>query len=317
MTTPKIYVALSTFAQQSPQPLELLKASGYPFAVNTSGVRLSQERLVEQAHDFDGIVAGLETYDAKVLGALPRLKCISRCGAGVDNVDLPLARRKGIAVLNTPDVVIQPVAELTIAMIFDLLRRLTAHTLLMRQRKWERLVGWQLAGKRVGIIGLGRIGRKVAELLKKLDATVCGYDIDPDRAWAETQGITLVGIEELLGQCDILTLHFSASSRQPLCLNVRDLGRMKKGSFLVNVARGTAVDEQALVEALKSGHLAGAALDVYSSEPYAGPLCGMPNVILTPHVATLTYESRSAMEIEATQNILDFFIKNSEQQKAI
>ena len=317
MTAPKIYVALSTFARQSPQPLELLKASGYSFAVNTSGARLSQGQLVEQAHDFDGIVAGLETYDAKVLGALPRLKCISRCGVGIDNVDLSLARRKGIAVLITPDVVIQPVAELTIAMIFDLLRRLTTHTLLMRQKKWERHTGHLLSGKKIAVVGLGRIGRRVAEILKCLNAEVSGTDICPNEDWARQQGLRILPLEEALAQADIVTLHVSATIENPFCLGAKQIAGMKKGSILINVSRGSLIDEPALVSALRLGHLAGAGLDVFEKEPYSGPLCGLDNVVLTPHVASLTQESRPAMEIEATQNILDFFMKDPKQREVI
>ena len=314
-SNPKIYVALSTFAKQGPQPLELLKASGYSFAVNNSGVRLSKEQLIEQARDADGIVAGLETYDAKILGVLPRLKCISRCGVGVDNVDLPLARQKGIAVLNTPDVVIQPVAELTIAMIFDLLRRLTAHTLLMRQKKWERHTGNLLSGKKIAVVGLGRIGRRVAEILKCLNVEVSGTDICPNEDWARGQGVRILPLEQALAQADVVTLHVSATIENPFCLGAQQIAGMKKGSILINVSRGSLVDEQALVQALRSGHLAGAGLDVFDKEPYCGPLCDLPNVVLTPHVASLTQESRLAMEIEATQNVLNFFIKNSKQQQ--
>ncbi len=306
--SPRIYIALSTFAAEGPQPLDLLKGSGLEFAMNPTGKRLTKEGVIAHVKDFDGVVAGLEPYDAQVLAALPRLKCISRCGVGVDNVDLPVARQKGIAVLNTPQVVVQPVAEMTLALIFDLLRKITAHTLAMRQKKWERLTGGQLAGRTVGVIGLGRIGQRVAELLRRLDVKVIGFDLKPDTAWAKAQGVTLKFLDELLAASDIVTLHVASPAGDPWCLGKRELARMKKGALLINTARGALVDEEALVEALRSGHLAGAGLDVYAEEPYAGPLCSLSNVALTPHVATLTQESRPAMEVEAVQNILDFFI---------
>src|SRR5205085_2064544 len=150
----------------------LLKRSGLAFDINLSGKRLTKEELPLALKDFDGVVAGIETYDASVLSALPQLKCISRCGVGVDNVDLKLAAERNIAVLNTPQVVNPAGAEIALAMILGLLRRLNHHTKFMRQRKWEKITGGLLAGRKVGVVGLGRIGRRVAELLSKLDADV-------------------------------------------------------------------------------------------------------------------------------------------------
>ncbi len=309
MTNPRILIALSTFAQEGSAPLELLKKSGVVFEINATGKRLSKPEVLTMAQGFDGVVAGLEPYDAEVLATLSQLKCISRCGVGVDNVDLNVAKQKGVTVLNTPDVVVQPVAELTLGLIFDLSRKLTAHTELMRQGKWERLTGAQVAGKTVGVIGLGRIGRRVAQLLRRLDVDVLGYDIAPDPVWAKANNVVLVEREDLLSRADIVTLHVSSGPGHAFCLTAAELGRMKEGAMLINVARGSLVDEKSLVEALKSGHLAGAGLDVYAEEPYNGELCRLPNVVLTPHVGTLTRESRLIMEIEAVQNILKFFGK--------
>ncbi len=304
--TPRVYIALSSFARQDPGPLDTLKRSGFFFDINTTGRRLTNEEVMAQAKGFDGIIAGLEPYDARVLEALPDLKCISRCGAGVDNVDLKKAKEKNIVVLNTPDVVVQPVAELTMAMILDLLRRVTAQTLLMRAKKWERHTGNLLFGKKVGVIGLGRIGRRVAQLLRAWDVEVWGVDVRPDNTWALQQGVRIMPLEQVLPQADIVTLHMSVSDEHPFCLGKNEIASMKKGAFLVNVSRGSLIKESSLIEALRSGHLAGAGLDVFEQEPYAGPLCDLPNVILTPHVATLTHESRLQMEIEAARNIIDF-----------
>ena len=155
---PKILVALSTFAKQGEEPLDILKTSGYEFTVNPNGKRLTAEQLVEMGQDYDGVVAGLEPYTSDVLDKMPKLRCISRCGVGIDNIDLEKAKEKGIEVRNTPNVVVQPVAELTVAMVFDLLRKLTWHTKLMNEKKWERKTGNLLQGKQVGVLGLGRIG---------------------------------------------------------------------------------------------------------------------------------------------------------------
>jgi D-3-phosphoglycerate dehydrogenase len=224
----------------------------------------------------------------------------------LDNIDLAAAQQKGIKIFNTPDVVIQPVAELTVTLILDLLRQVNRQAEAMRQGRWERSMGRQLQGKTVGIIGLGRIGRRAAEMLSLLEAKVIGYDLSPDAAWAKVKSVQLVSLEEVLAQADILTLHLSKAAHS-FCLDAKRLSRLKKGALLVNTSRGEFVDEQALEAVLKNGHLGAAALDVFGQEPYRGPLAQLSNVILTPHIATFTEESRTAMEMQASQSIVDFF----------
>ncbi len=307
----KIFVALSTFAEQGDAPLKLLQESGHPFTVNPLGKRLSPQELIELGKDCEGVIAGLEPYNDYVLENMPKLRCISRCGVGIDNISLNVARQKGIAVCNTPEVVVQPVAELTVAMIFDLLRNLTVHTQLLKSKKWEKKTGGLLQGRKVGILGLGRIGKKVAEILKILEADVYGTDIIADRPWAQSFGVKIVSLEELLKTCAILSIHLSSVEHKPFQLGEKEISMMKPGALVVNVARGNFVDEKALYDALKEGRLAGAALDVFSQEPYVGPLCDLDNVVLTPHVATLTEESRGQMEFEATKNLIDFLSQDS------
>ncbi len=303
----KVYIALSTFAQEGTAPLELLQQSGLIFDINTTGKRLSKEQVIACAQHYDGIVAGLEPYDQEVLESLHQLKCISRCGVGIDNINAKIARERNIQVLNTPDVVITPVAEMTLALIFDCLRHVTAQAAFMRQGKWERLVGSQLSGKTVGIIGLGRIGKRVAQLLTALGAKVLAYDIFQDQQWATQHQLTYVNLNDLLMSSDIVTLHLSGGSDQSFRLNAEHFKLIKKEAILINTSRGQFIHEGDLVEALNKGSLAGAALDVFEQEPYQGRLAQMPQVIVTPHCSTLTKESRLAMEMEAIGNIIKFF----------
>jgi len=299
-----IYVALSTFAEYDDSAVELLRSAKIPFTTNRLGRRLKREEVVEFGAGFAGIVAGVEPYDAGVLEALPGLRCISRCGVGVDNIDLVAARRTAVAVRNTPAAVIQPTAELALAMILGLARNLAFHTDSIRGGGWSKRVGVLLGGRTAGIIGTGRIGRRVAEMLCALDVAVLGADLRPDLDWAARHGVSMVTTEELLARSDIVTLHVADVPGQPFRMGPEAFRAMKDGAFLVNVARGQFLDEAALLEALDSQKLAGAALDVYSDEPYRGPLAGLDNVILTPHVATLTRESRARMELEAVRNVL-------------
>lgn len=191
-------------------------------------------------------------------------------------------------------------------MILDLLRKITEYTVLMRQGRWERLAGEQLAGKTVGVIGLGQIGRRVAEILVQMEAHVIGHDLYPDQGWAQQHGVAIVDLKQILSSSDILTLHLSSSAQNPFVLTDQHFRSMKHGAFIVNVSRGVFLDEGALVKSLQTGHLAGAALDVYAQEPYNGPLTGLHNVILTPHVGTLTKQARVQMELQAVENAIHF-----------
>jgi len=305
----KIFVALSTFGQQGDIPLKILSESRLSYFINQLGRRLTQKEIIAMGADCEGVIAGLEPYDDYVLDNMPNLRCISRCGVGVDNISLEKAKERGITIFNTPEVVIQPVAELTVAMIFDLLRRLSWQTALMKSGQWKKKTGSLLVGKKIGILGLGRIGRRVAEIMVKLDSEVYGADIFPDNAWAEQTDIQIVSCDELLQISDILSIHLSFMEGNPFQLGEKEIAMMKEGALVINVARGSFIDEEALYNALKKEYLAGAALDVFSKEPYAGKLCELENVVLTPHIATLTKESRLQMEMEATQSIINFFKK--------
>lgn len=300
-----ILVTLSTFGAQGRTPVELLERSGHPFRLNTTGARITRDLLAELGADATAVVAGVEPYDAAMLARLPRLRCIARCGVGTDSIDHDAARERGIAILNTPDSPTDAVAELALAMMLALSRDLVRQTGLMHDRRWDRVEARLLRGKRVGILGLGRIGRHVAELLRPFGADLLGTDPLADQAWARMAGVRVVGLEELLSQADILTVHTAGTAGTPLRLGPAELARLPQRAIVLNLARGGVIDEAALLEALRSGRLSGAGLDVYSEEPYRGPLCDLDNVILTPHAATLTVETRLAMETEAVSRLLD------------
>ena len=305
MSGDRIFVATSTFSAEGPSPRAALESSGIPFETNPLGRRLKPEDIVQLCAEATGIVAGVEPYTAEVLKQLPQLKVISRVGVGTDAIDKDAAADRGIVIRNTPDVVVQPVAELAIAMIFDLCRHLSSHTAEFRAHRWTKHTGTLVAGKTLGIVGLGRIGRRTAELAGVLGLEVIAADPAPDRAWAEAKGVRLLELESLLAEADIVSLHLAPNADTPFRLDADKIQLMKRGARLINLARGNLIDEAALADALEDGHIAGAGLDVFSSEPYAGPLCDAPNVVLTPHVATLTRESREEMEYQAVRNLVE------------
>lgn len=299
-----ILIALSTFAEFDAKPLELLKASGIPYTIHSTGKRITKEELLQAGKNATVIVAGVEPYDAEVLSALTNLRCISRCGVGVDAIDLEEAREKGITVLNTPDVPTIAVAELAISLYFSLSRNLRVQANSMGNKKWERLESHLVSGRTIGIIGFGRIGRKIAEFLKPFNVKVLVADPFLAKESVGNLGATLVDKETLLRESDIVSVH-AAKSNTPV-IGADDYSRMKKGALLVNLSRGGMIDEDGLLKAIRSKHLAGAGLDVFAKEPYNGPLCDLENVILTPHNATSTVETRVAMEVECVENAIRF-----------
>jgi len=305
-----ILVTLSTFGAESDVPENLLVESGLTYRINPSGKRMEPHEVVEFGRNCRGLVAGVEPYTAETMDQMPNLSCISRVGVGIDSIDLVAAEKRGIAILNTPDEPVIAVAELTLTMILALLRRLPRVNSLTRCRKWQRVTGSLLMGKTVGLIGLGRIGRRVADLLQAFGAQVIGMDPYPDEAWAQRQGILLRDLPGLLREADIVSIHASTSSEHPFKLGAKELSQMKEGSWVVNLSRGDMVDDVALKEALDAGHLAGAGLDVFPEEPYRGCLCDSERVILTPHQATLTKETREAMETHAVRNLVDYLRTN-------
>jgi len=297
-----LYVTLSTFAEVDREPLRVLEASGLRFGVNRTGKRPTAHEVMESSQGAKALVAGVEEYDATILGQFHQkgLRCISRCGVGTENIDGQAAERLGIAILNTPDEPVQAVAEHVLCLILALLRRLPELDRDTKAGKWARHTGNLLYGKIVGLIGYGRIGKRTGELARAFGASL--LVLDPE--FLPAAGIErAMDLKNLLERADIVSLHCPPGAVR---LGALEMTSMRKGAWLINAARGDLVDEIALGEALDRGHLAGAALDVFPEEPYRGKLLDNPKVILTPHQATLTKETRSAMEIKATQNALRF-----------
>ncbi len=293
-----IVITTSSFAKDSPDILKMLPAD-CEVMMNPHGRTLKPDELAQLAGEAVGIIAGTEKYDEAVLAKLPRLKVISRVGVGMENIDMAAARQRGIKVVNTPDGPTQAVAELVVGLVLSLLRKTHLMDREMRQGKWNKEMGNLLSGKNVGIVGLGRIGRRVAELVTAFGAKIGFTDIAADAGFPDAARLHL---PDLLKWADIVTLHCSAKG---VLLGLPELQLMKKGAWLINASRGTLVDESSLLQLLKDGHLAGAALDVFEQEPYSGPLTGLDNVILVPHVGSYAKESRVQMETDAVKNLLE------------
>lgn len=301
----KVLTSPSSMGQCGKEPFDLLRENGYEIINNPYGRKLTEDEVIELAKDCVGIVAGVEPLTARVMDALPQLKCISRVGVGMDSVDLDYAKQKGIIVVNTPDGPTRGVAELTLAMTMTLLRRIPQADAALHQRKWKKQIGNLILNKKIGVIGLGRIGRMVSELFRGIGNPVIGYDPFANQEWANEKGVELKSFDEVLAEADILTLHIPGNKDKSPVISMAEFDRMKDGAFLINIARGGVVDEQALYDVLKSGKIAGAAVDVYTKEPYDGPLCDLDNIIMTPHLGSYAKEGKLKMEVDACQNLID------------
>ncbi len=301
---PVAAISTSSFGRTDGAPLERLRRAGFEPRLNPHGRRLERDELLELVGDAEGLIAGTETLDRELLTAVPALKVVSRCGSGLDNVDLAAAAELGIAVRNTPEAPAAAVAELALAGMLDLLRRISAADRELRAGRWHKPTGRLLAGKVVGLVGLGRVGKRLVELLAPFGVTLLASDPRPDAAFAERHGVRYAGLSELLAAADVVSLHAAPAPGSGRLLDGERLALLKPSALLVNTARGGLVDEAALYHLLAAGKLGGAFLDVFEEEPYGGPLAELPATVLTPHIGSYAAETRVRMEMEAVENMI-------------
>ncbi|MCK4882217.1 MAG: hydroxyacid dehydrogenase, partial [Candidatus Omnitrophica bacterium] len=261
----KVLISTSTFAKADRLPLERMEEVGLDVILNPFKRRLTKDELLGLLPGVTGLIAGLETLDYEVMSQ-SQLKVISRCGAGMSNVDLEAAQKLGIAVRNTPDAPTNSVAELTLGSLLGLLRMIPQMDKDMHDGKWNKQTGYELKGKKIGIVGFGRIGRRLAELLEPFGVEI--IFIDPfvksdDGSWQ------VLDLEDALPLVDVMTLHCSG---EEIILGENEFSKMKDGVFILNAARGANISEEALINALDSGKVAGAWIDTFCDEPYNGRL---------------------------------------------
>ena len=305
----KILISPSSYGEISDEPFRYLEEAGFSYLNNPYKRKLTEQEVIDLAEDCDGIIAGVETLSAKVIDALPKLRCISRVGVGLDNVDLEYAEKKQITVVNTPDSPTRAVAELTLAMTMALLRKIPQADANLKKKIWKKEIGNLLFEKKIGVIGLGRIGRMVSEQFRRLGNPVSGHDLFPDADWAIKNGITLLDMDVLLRESDIITIHIPGNRDKTPVIKLEEIQKCKDGVFFINISRGGVVDEEALYQGLITKKLKGAAIDVFEKEPYSGPLCDLENVILTPHLGSYASEAKLQMENAAAINLIQVLKK--------
>jgi D-3-phosphoglycerate dehydrogenase len=292
----------------SPTCAEVLRAAGLE-ADHRPGIDAAE--LLRAVADVEGLVVRSDTRvtDA-VMAAAPRLRVVGRAGAGVDNIDVPAATRRGIVVMNAPGENTISAAEHTMSMILALARRIPQADRSMRAGKWERgskFLGVELVGKTLGILGVGKVGREVAARARAFGMEVIGYDPVISEEVAARIGVHLVPIEAIYERSDVITLHLPLTAETRHLISRDELQRCRPGVRIVNVARGGIIDEEALCEALMGGRVAGAALDVFENEPPVGsPLLGLDSVVLTPHLGASTQEAQEKVAARIAEQIAGY-----------
>jgi D-3-phosphoglycerate dehydrogenase/(S)-sulfolactate dehydrogenase len=292
----------------SAEGVALMRRAGLEVDVK---VGLKPEELEALIAEYEGLAVRSATkVTARVLDKAARLRVVGRAGVGVDNVDLNAATRRGVVVMNTPGGSAVTVAELTLAHMLALARHVAQATASVKAGKWEkkRFQGHELSGKTLGVVGIGNIGSVVVERCRGLRMWVVAYDpfISPDAA--AKLGVTLVSLDELWAQADVISLHVPLTDQTRNLVDAKALAKMKKGALLVNCARGGVIDEAALAAALASGHLGGAALDVFEKEPPApdNPLLKLDTFVCTPHLGASTEEAQAAVAVAVAEQIAEY-----------
>ena len=288
----------------SQRGLELLRKPGW------NVITPSREELIASLATADALIVRSATQvTAQILEAAPNLRVIGRAGVGVDNVDLDAATRRGVLVMNTPGGNAVSVAEHTLALLMSVARRIPQHSAAIHAGRWEKSgsQGVELRGKTLGLVGLGRVGNEVARRARAMEMLVLAYDPYVSESAARDAGVELSGLNELLERSDFVSLHAALSPATEKLINAEKLSHFKQGAVLVNAARGELVDETALADALRSGKLSGAGLDVFAVEPPKdSPLIGLANAIFTPHIAGSTREAQEEVGTLIAQQVSDF-----------
>jgi len=294
--------------------LEMLKRAGVEVHYRPG---ISPEELKAVIGQYDALIVRGRTKlwrDVLEAGAR-RLRAICRAGVGLDNIDLRAAEELGIAVFNTPEASTEAVAELTVALMLSLARAIPRADGALKEGRWlkRELMGWELAGRTLGIIGFGRIGQRVAEICSALKMRILAYRRTRPPGLEEVlrrTGAKMAPLEELIRSSDIITIHVPLTPQTRHMIGEREISMMKNGAIIINTSRGGVIDEEALLKALKNGKLAAAALDVFEEEPPKGislELARLPNVVATPHIGGQTREAQKKASEMAAKKLIEFF----------
>jgi len=272
---------------------------------------ITKEDLLAKVEGYDALVVRSRTkVDAEVIARATRLKIVGRPGTGLDNIDLRAANARGVEVVNSPEALVEAVAEHVIGLMLALARNIPAADASMKAGLWEkqRFVGTELKGKTLGIAGLGRIGRRVAEIARVMGISLLGYDvIEVPQETLSSLGCRMVDLDTLFASSDFITLHVPLTTETRHMVDRRRISLMRSNSVLINTSRGEVIDEDALAKALRAGEVGGAALDVFESEPPGAEIVAAPNLVTTPHIGGQTKDAQTNAVTIVGAKINQFF----------
>ncbi|MGE5633408.1 MAG: phosphoglycerate dehydrogenase [Caulobacteraceae bacterium] len=301
----KVLVTNASFAKYSKKAQETLENYGLGIVRPKQPVTNGDE-LLGYLDDVVAIITGLEPITREVIYSAPKLKVIAKHGIGVDNIDLDAAKEKGIVVVNSPGTNREAVADLVFGLMLSLARKIHKSDNQVRAGEWPKVFGYSVGGKTIGIIGLGAIGRSIVQRAKGFNMKVIAFDKFWSKEYAEANGVVYSDIDGILREADFISLHVPLTEDTRNLIGADQLAMMKPTAYLINAARGGVVDENALYKALVEGKIAGAGLDVFSSEPPTdSPLLGLENVIVTPHMGGFTDGALSATSEFVAQAVID------------
>ena len=313
----KVLITTVPFGDIDRYPLDLLEEKNISYLINPLGKKLSEDELLSLVGDCEVIVAGTEAITDKVMAAAKNLRLISRVGIGLDSVDLLAAQKRNIAVSYTPDAPAPAVADLTMGLMYTLLRKVHMANVQMHQGNWHRFFGRRLTECSIGIIGAGRVGAQVIKNLQVLGCKAILYYDQNVRLDSEGDGqVVFSEKDEIYKTCDIISLHVPLDMKTKNMITLDQIKLMKQDAFLINTSRGGIVNEHDLEIALRENQIAGAAVDVFEEEPYSGALINYDNCILTSHMGSMSIDCRTQMEVEATEEAVRFLL-SSEQHSAV
>lgn len=302
----KVFISTHPFSSTSLEPMRLLRYNEFEVCLNPFEHKITTEGLAQELKDADILIAGTEKITEQVFLNAPKLKMISRVGIGLDGIDFDLCEKYGVRVAYTPDAPTMAVAELCVGMILDLSRQITHTDRNIRKGIWKRHMGTLLYGKTIGIFGMGRIGKSLVHLLAPFNVKFMVHDIDPDIAFSRLHRVELATKVDVLKYSDIVSVNLPLKEDTYDYITARELDLMQRHAILINSARGGIVNEDDLYEALRSGMIAGAGVDVFEVEPYNGVLCELDNCLLTCHMGASTVDSRTDMEVQAVEEVIRF-----------
>jgi D-3-phosphoglycerate dehydrogenase len=299
-----VLIGSRSFGKASTEHVRRLEAAGCIVIPNDIGRAYTAGELLGRLPGVDAIITGTDDLNAAVIEGADRLKTIAKHGVGLETIDLEAARRRGIVVSATPGAIHEAVADLTMALMLAVARKIVPADRAVRSGRWPNLVGFELAGKTLGIVGLGRIGKGACVRAQGFGMRVIATDVHQDARFAAHHDLRYLPLQELLAEADIVTLH-AAVDASAVLIGKRELAIMKPGAVIINTARGHLIDEPALIQALQTGRLAGAGLDVLADEPPgASPLFRLDQVVLTPHIGGQTQEGLLRMGDITVENCL-------------